>query len=194
MLDFSFCSNLGYYTHRTLVVYDSSSWVKFQIISTVITPISINMFNCQVLWWSTLILFFYLNSSNRFSPWLLNNCTLFTHCFYNFKFIIIDSMFNSSFYFINVLISLSLVSWNLILHIGVNQIIDLLLEIHLPLSDKSHIEHPLFIVQILHTNLDKLIFVNYLILIEIILLKLIFVLFPNLNIADLFLFEVAIVT
>ena len=85
------------------------------------------------------------------------------------------------------------VSIDFIADIRIDKIVDFLLEIKLSFSEEAHIIHPLFIIFVFEADFDELFDIEDAIVIEIVLLKFIFVRLAYLILSHFFLLQVRIV-
>jgi hypothetical protein len=187
--------------NRAHVVSDVSFGSEFDIVTTVIGTISENVFDDQILgrqvgvlfqlivervpyllqtllpglFWPCGLLFLLLILLRLL--WLLfltRRQTLIPFFLFHLEFILIlfHLMLDPPLGQIHFDIGLFQMSLDFLIDIGVNKIINLIIQLHLILGNEAHVEHPLLVVFILGTQLDELLLTDGLALVEIILCEL----------------------
>ena len=149
-----------YYAQSCLMVNDPILAVEFKVVSTVETAISENIIKGKGLWRCVLFHFSievcWFKVSGIHFPRFVNRGKLVSNDLFELKLIIsLHSMLDTSFYAIHVRIGFSEMPIDFFPDIRINEIIDLVLKIHLLFGDKTHIIEPIFVVLIFHTDLGE---------------------------------------
>lgn len=187
--------------NRTHVVNDVSFGSEFDIVATVVGTISENVFHDQILrrrvgvlfqlivkrvlyllqtllpgfFWSCgllflllillrLLLLLFLTRRQTLIPFFLFNLEVILVLFH----LMLDPPLDQIYFEIGFF----QMPLDFLIDIGVNEIINLIIQLHLILGDEAHVEHPLLVVFILGAQLDELLLTDGLAFVEIVLRKL----------------------
>lgn len=158
-----------------LMINDFAIVIELYIVSAIEAPVPENIVNLQALIGWLQILFGNRHFFGCFNPWLFLRSTLLPYNLLDLELIIIKSVLGSVFDLCYILLIFSIMSHNFIPNVRIYQVIYILLEVHLSFCDKTHVEHPFLVILIFEAHFGKLLFINDLILVEIVFFKLIFV-------------------
>ena len=111
-----------------------------------------------------------------------------------FEFVVCLPALDSAFDAIDVGVGVPELALDLFADVRIDQIVDLVLEIHLVLSDESHIVEPIFVVCVFEADAGKLPAVHALAFVVVVLLELLLVRLPDFAVFDFLALEVGIVT